>query len=286
MNEVIDIAIVGGGLAGLAAANALKVVGLMNMHTKKSPLWLGLFSLVVMTGMWLERLGQDARYAARSLRRATLFAVTAILTLALGIGVTTAMFTVVRSVLLRPLPFAEPGELYAVSHMPDHLRGILGAAMPDREYDEFARYTKTFRSTSSFRTYPVTLLGASEPARVPAAAVTPGFFATLGIPVILGRDFTVNAIAFDLNDNSLHDPTGGGKDLIEKQLRACSPSAFTDDPVRILRGIRLAASFSFTIQAETRQGMKEAVSRLVNVSPERLRDVLIQRGIVCILPAD
>ncbi|HET7371860.1 MAG TPA: ABC transporter permease, partial [Gemmatimonadaceae bacterium] len=144
-------------------------------------------------GMWLERLAQDARYAARSLRRAPVFAVTAILTLALGIGVTTAMFTVVRSVLLRPLPFAEPGELFAVSHMPDRLRGVFGAAMPDREYDEFARYTKTFRSTSSFRTYPVTLLGASEPARVPAAAVTPGFFATLGVRPLLGHEFAAGA---------------------------------------------------------------------------------------------
>ncbi len=93
---------------------------------------------------------------------------------------------------------------------------------------------------------------------------------------ILGRDFTLNAIALNLSDNSIHDPLGGAMDLKEKRLRACSLSAFKDDPVRILRGIRLAAGFTFHIQAETRQGMKEAVSLLVNVSPERLRDELFR----------
>ena len=140
-------------------------------------------------GIWLERLIQDARYAARSLRRAPVFAATAILTLALGIGVTTAMFTVVRSVLLRPLPFAAPGELYAVSHVPQRLLGIFGPSMPEGEYGKFARLSSSFRSTATFRTYPATLLGAGEPARIPVAAVTPGFFATLGVRPRFGRDF-------------------------------------------------------------------------------------------------
>ena len=124
-------------------------------------------------GMWLERLAQDARYAARSLRRAPLFAVTAILTLALGIGVTTAMFTVVRSVLLRPLPFAAPDQLYAISHMPERLLRAFGPSMPDREFGDFARSTTAFSSTASFRTGPGTLLGAGAPARVPVASPWP-----------------------------------------------------------------------------------------------------------------
>ena len=59
-------------------------------------------------------------------------------------------------------------------------------------------------------------------------------------------------------------------DLKEKRLRACSPSAFTDDPVRILRGIRLAANFGFHILPETRKAMKEAAGLLGNISPERI----------------
>ena len=80
-----------------------------------------------------------------------------------------------------------------------------------------------------------------------------------------GRDFTLNAIALKLSDNSLYDPLGGAMDLKEKRLRACSPSAFTDDPVRILRGVRLAANFGFHILPETRAAMK-AGSRVAGKS--------------------
>jgi len=91
-----------------------------------------------------------------------------------------------------------------------------------------------------------------------------------------GRDFTLNAIALKLSDNSLYDPLGGAMDLKEKRLRACSPSAFTDDPVRILRGVRLAANFGFHILPETRAAMKKAAGSLGKVSPERLRDELFR----------
>ena len=93
---------------------------------------------------------------------------------------------------------------------------------------------------------------------------------------LAGRDFTLNAIALKLSDNSLYDPLGGAMDLKEKRLRACSSSAFTDDPVRILRGIRLAAGFGFHILPETRAAMKEAAGSLGKVSPERLRDELFR----------
>lgn len=93
---------------------------------------------------------------------------------------------------------------------------------------------------------------------------------------LLGRDFTLDAIAFDLADKSIHDPLGGVMDLKEKRLRLCSPSAFVDDPVRILRGIRLAANFGFHIMIETRTSMKESANLLGNVSPERLRDELFR----------
>jgi putative nucleotidyltransferase with HDIG domain len=93
---------------------------------------------------------------------------------------------------------------------------------------------------------------------------------------ILGRDFTLNSIALDLSDYSFHDPLGGAMDLKEKRLRACSPTSFTDDPVRILRGVRLAANFGFFVLAETRKAMKAATSLLGNVSAERLRDELFR----------
>ncbi|MGB8212241.1 MAG: HD domain-containing protein [Anaerolineales bacterium] len=91
-----------------------------------------------------------------------------------------------------------------------------------------------------------------------------------------GRDFTLNAIALDLRDNSLHDPLGGAMDLKEKCLRACSPSAFIDDPVRVLRGVRLAANFDFHILPETRAAMQAAAGSLERISPERMRDELFR----------
>jgi poly(A) polymerase len=93
---------------------------------------------------------------------------------------------------------------------------------------------------------------------------------------LLGRDFTVNAIALDLQTDEIHDPLGGALDLKEKRLRACSPSAFADDPVRILRGVRLAADFGFHILPEARAAMKESAARLADISPERLRDELFR----------
>ncbi len=90
------------------------------------------------------------------------------------------------------------------------------------------------------------------------------------------RDFTINAIAFDLHAQTLIDPLNGASDLRTKVIRACSPSALSDDPVRILRAVRQAAAFEFKIELETRKGMKQAANLLPKVSPERQRDELFK----------
>lgn len=140
-------------------------------------------------GVWLDRLDQDLRYALRSLRRAPVFATVAVLTLALGIGANTAMFTLVRGILLRPLPFRDPDALYLVSHVPDRAKSFAGPSMVDREYLDYRRLTKAFESTTSYNAYPATLIGAREPLRVSTAGVTPTFFRTLGVEPRLGRAF-------------------------------------------------------------------------------------------------
>jgi putative nucleotidyltransferase with HDIG domain len=90
------------------------------------------------------------------------------------------------------------------------------------------------------------------------------------------RDFTINAIAFDLRNDSILDPLNGASDLRTKIIRACSSTSIADDPVRILRAIRQAASFDFKIDLETRKFMKESAKLLPNVSPERKRDELFK----------
>lgn len=86
------------------------------------------------------------------------------------------------------------------------------------------------------------------------------------------RDFTINAIAYNLRDGSIIDPTNGAQDVRAKIIRACSPTAFADDPVRILRAVRQAAAFGFTIDKQSREWMKQAASQVSRVSVERLRD--------------
>lgn len=90
------------------------------------------------------------------------------------------------------------------------------------------------------------------------------------------RDFTINAIAYNLQDDTLIDPTDGGNDIRAKVIRACSPTAFTDDPVRILRAVRQAAAFGYTIDKTTREWMKQASGQVGRVSVERLRDEIFK----------
>lgn len=91
------------------------------------------------------------------------------------------------------------------------------------------------------------------------------------------RDFTVNALALDLHDPTrLIDPLGGLRDLRAGVLRACGPTAFTDDPLRVVRGVRLAAQLDFRIEPETRRAMRQAVALLPRTSAERQRDELFR----------
>ncbi len=88
-----------------------------------------------------------------------------------------------------------------------------------------------------------------------------------------GRDFTINAMAIDINAPTwLIDPLGGSRDLYDKVLRVCSASSIRDDPVRILRAIRMATLFQLRIQPDTLLQIRQAVDQLSQVSAERIRD--------------
>jgi tRNA nucleotidyltransferase/poly(A) polymerase len=94
---------------------------------------------------------------------------------------------------------------------------------------------------------------------------------------LAARDFTINAMALDLRQpNALIDPLGGAADLRAKQLRACGPQAIASDPIRILRGVRMAAAFGLQIEAETRAAMRAAAGGLATVSAERMRDEVLR----------
>jgi poly(A) polymerase len=90
------------------------------------------------------------------------------------------------------------------------------------------------------------------------------------------RDFTINAVAYDLRANTILDPLNGTSDLRTKIIRGCSPTSIPDDPVRMLRGVRQAAAFNFKIDLATRKSMKQAAHLLPTISPERKRDELFK----------
>jgi tRNA nucleotidyltransferase/poly(A) polymerase len=93
---------------------------------------------------------------------------------------------------------------------------------------------------------------------------------------LAGRDFTINAMAVNLRDWTVMDPCNGVSDLRTRWIRACSATAMEDDPIRVLRAVRLAAALDFRIESETRRAMKRAVSFLPAVSTERRRDELFK----------
>lgn len=90
------------------------------------------------------------------------------------------------------------------------------------------------------------------------------------------RDFTINALAMNLFDPEAHliDPYGGQHDLKEGVVRALSKEAFEDDPLRLLRGVRLAGELGFRVESRTEEWMRRHASLIITVSPERSRDEL------------
>jgi tRNA nucleotidyltransferase/poly(A) polymerase len=91
------------------------------------------------------------------------------------------------------------------------------------------------------------------------------------------RDFTLNALAVNLKKpQEVYDPLGGARDLLDKTLRECSQSSFLNDPIRILRAVRIAVGYDLRILPETKQSMQEAITSLDDVSSERLRDELFR----------
>jgi len=94
---------------------------------------------------------------------------------------------------------------------------------------------------------------------------------------LIARDFSINAIAIDLrNFSQCIDPCHGVQDLNDKVIRACSDQSCSDDPIRILRGVRQAVQFGFKIESKTIFWMKESVTDLRKISSERIRDELFQ----------
>jgi len=142
--------------------------------------------------MWgwnfFERLSQDLRYALRLMRRSPAFVAIAVLTLALGIGANTAIFSIVNAVFLRPLPFANSKQVYVIGRIGNRIGGN-SLSLPIYLAWQANRHD-AFDALGLLRlTYAVTLTGKGDPARVVSLGATPELFSVFGVQPVLGRAF-------------------------------------------------------------------------------------------------
>src|SRR5688572_21668880 len=140
----------------------------------------------------MDNFVSDIRFGARLLFRAPITSVAAILSLALGIGGTTTMFSAVDAVLLRPLPFAEPDRLVMVSATSSISRGgsstRRGGDFSPADYLDY-RGSRSFDGLAAISTNPVRLTGDGAPEQAAAAQVSGNFFSVLGVNATAGRTF-------------------------------------------------------------------------------------------------
>ena len=135
----------------------------------------------------MSNLLSDLKYGLRLLLSARRVTIVAILSLALGIGATTAIFTVVNAVLLRPLPFADPERLVAVwETSPESDRRWVAPA----NFLDWRRDSRSFDELTAYDVYSVNLTGRDRPERLRAASVSGNFFKVLGVRAAAGRTFS------------------------------------------------------------------------------------------------
>jgi predicted permease len=185
-----------------------------------------------------ETLFQDLRFAFRLLRKNPGFTAIAVLTLALGMGATTTIFSVVNSVLLRPLPYQNHDRLLRVEET--HPGGV-GSAVTFATFLDLAREAKTVENASAFREWVFNVVGGAEPQQVSGALISGSFFSALGSRPLLGRTIQPE------------DDEPGGNNRVVVLSYALWNSRFGADPKIIGRTLNVNAE-PFTVIGVMLQG--------------------------------
>lgn len=147
----------------------------------------------------MDSIARDLTYAVRTLRKNPGFTVVAMLTIALGIGANTAVFSVVRTVLLEPLPYDEPDELVLLwGEMRN--RGVTHFPMSPPDFHDYRTQTEALEDLGAVFTFATSLTGDGEPVQIDVGVVTPNFLSLLGAEPMLGRSFVA--------EDGLPDPDG------------------------------------------------------------------------------
>jgi predicted permease len=139
------------------------------------------------SGFWLETLFADLRYALRMFRKNPGFAAIAILTLALGIGANTAIFSVVEGVILAPLPYFQPDRLVMVWENNPRFPRVWVSHL---NFQDWQRSAHSFRQMAAFAERGVDIAGPGTPEHLNSKQISSGFFSTLGAQLTLGREFS------------------------------------------------------------------------------------------------
>jgi len=134
---------------------------------------------------------QDLKFGLRMLSRNPGFTAVAIITLALGIGGNVAVFSLLDTVMLRPLPYSHPDRLYMFFPVDArHHHAQVASSYPD--FHDWRAQSHAFEAMAGYRDGSFNLTGTQEPERLDGLRSTPGLFALLGIPPLLGREFSPN----------------------------------------------------------------------------------------------
>jgi predicted permease len=169
-----------------------------------------------------ETFWQDLRYGARMLRNGPGFTLAAVLTLALGIGANTAIFSVVNAVLLRPLPYRDAGRLVLLRETNPRV-GEVSVSYPD--FLDWRQESHTFSAMAAAGNIDFDLAGTGQPELVGGYGVSPNFLSLLGVKPILGRDFTAEeeragtAPVAMISYKLWQEHFGGEADVLGKPLR-------------------------------------------------------------------
>jgi predicted permease len=186
------------------------------------------------SGIWFERLVQDVRYGLRQLRRNPGFTAVAVLTLALGIGANTLIFSVVNAAVLHPLPFRDANKLVTLWVTSSNFGYTGPGSLTDPDYMEWRKQNRVFGDIAAFRGQPSNLTGVGEPLRLTGAAISPSLLRALGVNPVLGRPFAEEEAGADRNRVAL---------LSDKLWR----SRFGSNPSAVGKAIKLDGDFFIVV---------------------------------------
>jgi predicted permease len=169
----------------------------------------------------MHKLWQDVRYGLRVLRKDLSFTAIAVLTLALGIGAVSGVFSVIDRVLLNPLPYPHPEELVALH---ESKTNFSSGSIPYPNFVDWKKRNRTFADMALSRRYSYTLTGLGEAERIEARLVTSDFFSVFGVKPVLGRDFAPGedqvgaAPIVMISEGFWHRKLGGATDVLGRTL--------------------------------------------------------------------